>query len=249
MRLLQLFFLSIIPSLIAVQQSLIPMGNVQWFLKAQYGMVKFISNESKVPNDSEANAFDLPEATTSSLRLYLSAIFCKKHEFRLLYAPLEYEKIIKLDEDITFNGATFSSNLNTSAGYRFNSYRLSYIYHLNTEKRYQYRLGLAGKIRDASIYLKSDSNYSKYSNTGFVPLLHIGVKRRWKDKLCWDAELEGSWAPQGYALDFRTSVDYQLFNGWFLGIGTGFLQGGADNDKIKTFSTIFSSFLNFYKHF
>ena len=249
MKFPQLLFLFTVLSLIAVPQSLFSLSDFNWCLKAQYGVAKFTANQTKVPNNSEASTFDLPEATTSTLRLYLSAIFQKKHEFRLLLAPLEYEESINLDKEITFNGTTFSSDQDTIIGYRFNSYRLSYIYHFNVKKRSQYRLGLVGKVRDAHVFLQSDSSYSKYANTGFVPLLHLGMKRVWRERLCWDAELEGAWASQGYVLDFRTSLDHQVNNGWHLGLGAGFLDGGADNDNIKTTSTIFSVFFSIYNHF
>ena len=106
----------------------------------------------------------------------------------------------------------------------------------------QYRIGFTGKIRDAYTLVEQNGNRSKYSNIGFVPLLHLGANILLTNKLNLDIELEGSWAPVGYALDLRTSLNYKINKHFQIGVGAGYLDGGADNEKVNTFAEVLFGF-------
>ena len=222
---------------------------IEWIINVQYGTAQVRSNMTKIPNDDLATEFDLPEGSVDAIRIYLSSIINRKHELRLLFAPLSYEGSFVPDEDILFNGVNFLAGNNTQTDYQFNSYRLSYLYHFNPDGRMRYRIGFTGKIRDAYTLVRQNGVETKYSNIGFVPLLHLGVNMILTDKISWDNELEGSWAPQGYALDFRSSLNYQITDRISISGGAGYLDGGAENDKVKTFSDIVFGFIGFKFNF
>ncbi len=216
---------------------------VEWIINTQYGTAQVRSNLTKIPNDDLATEFEIPAASVEAIRIYVSSIINRKHEIRLLFAPLEYEASFVPDEDILFNGVQFLAGKTTTTGYKFNSYRLSYIYHLNPDGKMRYRIGFTGKIRDAYTLVRQGGVETKYSNVGFVPLLHLGVNIILTDKISWDNEVEGSWAPQGYAIDFRSSINYQISKNFSINTGVGYLDGGAENDKVKTFSDVVFGFI------
>lgn len=223
--------------------------SIEWIINTQYGTASVRSNTSKIPNDDTATEFDLPTASIEAVRIYISTIINRKHEIRLLFAPLEYQASFIPEEDILFNGVQFLAGRATEAGYRFNSYRLSYLYHLNPDGRVRYRIGFTGKIRDAYTLVRQDGvqstfgNESRFENVGFVPLLHLGVNILITDRLSWDNEIEGSWAPQGYALDFRSSLNYQINEHLSLNAGVGYLDGGANTETVKTFADVVFGFV------
>lgn len=218
---------------------------IEWIINTQYGFANVIANTTQIPNTANATEIDLGEGTVESLRIYLSAIIKKKHEIRLLFAPLSYENTFVPDSDILFNGVTFLAGKTTTTGYQFNSYRLSYIYHFEPTGRFNYRIGFTGKIRDAYTLVRQDGTVSKFDNIGFVPLLHLGVRINLTEKLYWDNEVEGSWAPQGFAVDFRTSLNYVINDRFELNAGVGYLAGGANVDSVNTFADILFGFVGF----
>ncbi len=222
---------------------------IEWVINTQYGFARVINNTSQIPSNDSATEIDLGEGSVESLRVYLSAIVNKKHEIRLLFAPLSYENSFVPDSDILFNGVTFLAGKTTTTGYQFNSYRLSYIYHFEPTGRFSYRIGFTGKIRDAYTLVRQDGTVSRFDNVGFVPLLHLGVRINLTEKLYWDNEVEGSWAPQGYAIDFRTSLNYVINERFEINAGLGYLAGGADVDSVNTFADILFGFVGFKVRF
>ena len=217
-------------------------ADIVWNIDVQYGKAEVISNTTQIPGNDEATEIDLGKGSVDALRIYLSAVLKEKHEIRLLFAPLQYENQFVSDSEIFFNGVKFLAGEETTTDYQFNSYRLSYIYHFDRQGKMQYRLGFTGKIRDAYTLVRQNGIESTYDNVGFVPLLHLGVNILLTEKLNLDLEVEGSWAPVGYAADFRATLNYVVSNNVELGLGVGYLDGGADNDKVNTFAKVLFGF-------
>ena len=215
---------------------------IEWIINVQGGIASVLSNTTKIPRDT-GTEFDLPNGVVESIRIYLSAIIKGNHEIRLLFAPLEYEGNVTSDEEILFNGVKLLAGETFETGYKFNSYRLSYLYHFNQNGRIQYRIGFTGKIRDAYTLVRKNGVETRFSNVGFVPLLHLGVNIIVTDRISLDSEVEGSWAPQGYALDFRSTLNYRISRNFSIGTGVGFLTGGAAAGSVETFSDIFFGFV------
>ena len=217
--------------------------DIVWNVDVQLGQARVLSNTSQIPgNSEEATEIDLGEGSVQALIIYLSAIVKEKHEIRLLFAPLSYENNFIADSDIFFNGVRFLAGEKTGTDYQFNSYRLSYIYHFDRQDRMQYRIGFTGKIRDAYTVVRQDGVESRFDNVGFVPLLHLGVNILLTDKLNLDLEVEGSWSPFGYAADFRATLNYLISNNIEIGVGLGYLDGGAENDSVDTFAKFLFGF-------
>lgn len=213
--------------------------DIVWKIDVQAGTVSVISNFSQIPNDI-GTEFNLDGKTIANYRLYLSSIIKNKHEIRFLYAPLQYEVGLRPETDITFKDSIFLAGVDTDALYKFNSYRLSYIYHFDKMDNIQFRLGFTGKIRDAETALsQQNGSQESFTDLGFVPLIHLGAKIQLSKKLILDAEVEGSWAPQGYAVDTRLSLGYQLTPNLNVGAGVGYLDGGADVPTVNTFAQLF----------
>jgi hypothetical protein len=212
--------------------------DILWKIDVQAGTVSVLSNFSQIPNDI-GTEFNLGGQTIANYRIYLSSIIKEKHEIRFLYAPLKYELGFIPTNDIQFKDSLFLMGTDTDALYKFNSYRLSYIYHFDKIGNTQFRLGFTGKIRDAETALSQSNTNESFTDVGFVPLIHLGAKIQLSKKLFIDAEAEGSWAPQGYAIDTRLTLGYQLTNNLSIGAGAGYLDGGANVPTVNTFARLF----------
>jgi len=85
--------------------------------------------------------------------------------------------------------------------------------------------------------------YPTITNLGFVPLFHVGAILTMDEKSFIDLDAEGAWAPQGYAVDIRTSYNRYLSDKVSLGLGVGFLDGGAEGTgSVTTFTTVIYGF-------
>jgi hypothetical protein len=214
---------------------------VVWKIDVQGGTLTVLSNYSQIPNDigTEVN---LDADTIANYRIYLSTIINNKHEIRFLYAPLSYDIDFIPTDNIRFEDSLLLMGLETQALYKFNSYRLSYIYHFDQVGVAQFRVGFTAKIRDAETALTQGDISESFTDLGFVPLLHLGAKFEISKKVFLDLEAEGSWAPQGYAVDGRFTLGYQVNKNLALGAGVGYLDGGANIQSVNTFARLFYAY-------
>ena len=126
----------------------------------------------------------------------------------------------------------------TRAKYRFDSYRLTWRYRLLDDEALQGFVGFTGKIRDAEIELTQGGTSSRKTDTGFVPLLHVAGDWRFADGWRLSIDVDGSWAPQGRALDASLKTYVDLTDDLALGFGYRTIEGGADNDEVYTFAWV-----------
>lgn len=159
-----------------------------------------------------------------------------RHQIRVLYAPLTIGGTGAFSSPVLFQGETFAANVVTSGRYRFDSYRIGYRYKFLDESQWQIWGGATLKVRDANIALTQGAVAANRSNTGFVPLLSLYVRRDLSER--WSAifDLEGLAAPQGRAIDAAFKVRYQVTDRMGLNAGYRMLEGGADNNKVYTFA-------------
>jgi len=160
----------------------------------------------------------------------------KKHNFRLLLAPLSIKVTGPLAQDTFYVDKTFSSNQDLTVDYRFNSYRLTYFYAFFGNGRSQLNLGVSLKIRDAEIIFQQGLVTSSFDNLGFVPLLYFEYQRPLGSQWWVNLNMDGAWAPQGRALDLALKFRRALGDTHSVGVGYRILEGGADNDRVLTFS-------------
>jgi hypothetical protein len=160
------------------------------------------------------------------------------HGWRLLIAPLSLEVTGNEKRAVTFNGVTFAPNSPLTVNYKFNSYRLGYTYRLFQGSNGNFKLGLTGKIRDAEIKLSQSSLSSSYDNVGFVPLFYYEFTWGFSKSFALFSNADFAYAPQGRAIDITFKLQSKLSKGSTLGLGIRSLEGGADNEKLVSFSFI-----------
>ena len=81
---------------------------------------------------------------------------------------------------------------------------------------------------------------SSRKDLGLVPLLHFDIDYNFYQDLSLYFDLDGLIAPQGRAFDGGLFIQRNL-NNYKVFAGYRFIEGGADNEKVKTFS-----FVNYY---
>ena len=203
-------------------------------------------NEIAIPNTQNGSMISGGNTEgVGNLRLYLSWIISKNHSLRLLYAPFRKSSLILPTQDLLFNGVNFMAGNYTNLTYKFNSYRLSYIYQFDQVGDFVFRMGFTAKIRDAEIGLASVENNTSYGNVGFAPLLHFGVRYDISERLYADLDMDGSWSPRGSALDASVKIGLEISEYLDATFGYRFLGGGADSERAYNFAAISTVFFGF----
>jgi hypothetical protein len=197
-----------------------------------YNNVRFPGNQGTLFSLKD----DLISKTTFFYRIRLSYTIKSRHTISLLYAPLETKSEGRVAQNILFEGVVFPANTELKGTYKFNSYRLTYRYDFVKKLRFEFGLGLTGKIRDAKIALTSPGLASEKTNVGFVPLINFGLL--WNIDNNFGLLLDGDAlaAPQGRAEDVLIAATYKLSDGFGIMAGYRILEGGADNDEVYNFS-------------
>lgn len=161
----------------------------------------------------------------------------ERSSLRLLAAPLRLDVDFAPKAPIEFQGNTFAAGQPTRARYEFDSYRLTWLRRFDSPGPWSFRAGLTAKVREARIGLASGSRSAEKTNTGFVPLLYGGARYAPGGRFAVDLDVDGAWAPQGYAVDAALRAEWRLRGKASVFAGYRFLDGGADNDEVYTFAT------------
>ncbi len=196
-------------------------------------------NNVRIPGDSGTKLSlteDLSADPFPAYRARYTVTLAGKHDLGLLAAFLTMRSDGTLDRPVDFNGASFPSGTPVESTFRFNSYRLLYRYHLYDSPKLQFRAGVSAKVRDAAIRLQGGGQDSENSDLGLVPLLSFNLT--WFALPRFHVVLDGDAlaAPQGRAEDVLLAVAARLNDHASLNVGYRILEGGADNDKVYTFS-------------
>lgn len=213
-------------------------------MRAEAGIYFTGYNKFAIPNPSGTRI----TFTDSGSNFYYrgSALFqiSERSFIRLLAAPLEANYSFTPASAQSFNNVNFPAGNSTQVQYQFNSYRAGYIYRFPLAESLTAQIGGVAKIRVAKIALRGGGASSEYNNTGFVPLLNLGLF--WKFYSPWELRLDvdGAAAKQGRAVDGSFEVFYRLSEkGSGLSAGYRLLEGGADNEKVYTFALFHYGFL------
>jgi hypothetical protein len=217
-----------------------PSGERRAFaVELEGGVLWQTRNDVAVPGD-DGTRFALDELTGSgpfpAARLYATWSPAERHELRLLLAPLSVSGEGELDEEVSFAGETFAPGVPTDATYRFDSYRLTYRYLFHDGERWDWRVGVTAKLRDAEIELEQGGTSASKTDTGFVPLLHVAGDWHFAPGWRMSLDLDGAASPQGRAFDLALKGYWTIREGLDLGLGYRTVEGGADNDEVYTFS-------------
>jgi hypothetical protein len=168
--------------------------------------------------------------------VYVAHRWNERHELRALIAPLAFELIGKFDFAVNFQGTTFASQTETTAGYKFNSYRLTYAYHMDPVNELTWAIGFTAKIRDAQIRLAQGALGAAKDNVGFVPLLHLRAAYAFTESLGLRFDFDGLAAPQGRAFDVLLAGEFKVANSFSGYLGYRTVEGGADNKTVYNFA-------------
>lgn len=196
-------------------------------------------NDVRIPGNSGSKLSltkDLAADSFPAFRARYTVTFAGKHELGLLAAFLTMRSDGTLDRPVDFNGTTFPAGTALDASFKFNSYRLMYRYLLLDSPRFQFRAGLSVKVRDAAIRLEGGGQESENTDLGVVPLLSFNAT--WFAHPSLHIVLDGDAlaAPQGRAEDVLLAAVVPVNDHVSLKAGYRILEGGADNDKVYTFS-------------
>ncbi len=195
-------------------------------------------NDFGIPGDTgtRVDLAAIESGPVAAFRTTLTWDAGERWSLRLLAAPLRLNASFVPDAAIDFDGATFPAGETVTARYRFDSYRLSWIYRFPPGKRWSFRAGFTAKIRSAEIGIEGPSASRTYDNVGFVPLLHGGARFQASERLAIELEADALAAPQGRAEDVILRGDFQLSDKASAYVGYRFVEGGADNEKVFTFA-------------
>ena len=197
-------------------------------------------NDVQIPNDPSGTRFSLGDVTGSGPwpagRLYLTWRLGENHALRGLVAPLQLTESGRLPGSVDFAGASYAPDVPTEATYRFNSYRLSYLYRFHHGRSWTWNVGFTAKMRDAVVRLEQGGTTSEKTDLGFVPLLHVSGEWRFAPR--WHAELDADALAggPGRAEDVSLQAGYDLSDRWTISAGYRTVEGGADVDSVYAFA-------------
>jgi len=213
----------------------------RWRLDFENGGAWAGYNDVQIPGTSGTRFSLTDDFSVDSayyFRLRLSFQIHPRHSLSLLFAPLSLKASGRTAEPILFNGAAFPAGAEAEAGYRFNSYRLTYRYELIRGDKWKLGIGFTAKIRDAGIKLEAGGINSEKTNVGFVPLLHVRVEWTPAPRLGFLIEADALAAPQGRAEDVALTLLYRLGPAISLKAGYRIVEGGADGEEVYNFALI-----------
>jgi len=214
-------------------------------LKVDYeaGLVQSGYNDVQIPGNTgtrfSLSTNDLSVKSDFFWRTTIINEVSPKSSFELLIAPLTLKTEGILSAPVTFTDKTFAAGSKINGTYRFDSYRLRYLYLVQESKKVKTWLGLTAKIRDASIKLSDGASIAEKQNTGLVPLIAFKVQ--------WDAfdndfsvicQGDALAAPQGRAEDVLVALQYRYDAKLAFKLGYRVLEGGADNDEVYNFALL-----------
>lgn len=213
-------------------------------VRLEGGAFKTISNRFAIPNPGGSRV----SVKNDSFRFYgrgqVSFDISENGSLRLMAAPFQANYSYLTENALLYNGSTFPANSLVNVYYKFNSFRLGYIYKIPVSESFQVQVGGVGKVRQAEIALSGSGQNSTYKNTGFVPLLNVGF--RWAIFDPWELrfDLDGAAAKQGRAFDGSFELFQRLDKeGSGVSVGVRALEGGADNTKVYTFALVHYAFM------
>jgi len=209
------------------------------YLSVELGPAWQTKNDQRIPGTS-GTTFSLSKMDPGpffTYRLYAGRKFNNRHELRLLFAPLQFEIKGQFRSPVKYIGSDFAAETETTAFYKFNSYRLTYAYHFDPISQWELALGFTAKVRDAEVRLTQGNKLERKTNIGFVPLLHFQARRPLFADLFFRFDFDGLAAPQGRAFDAALFLERSFIAPaytFFLGYRT--VEGGANNDTVYNFA-------------
>lgn len=197
-------------------------------------------NNVQIPNNTMGTRFALDDLSGSgprlSTRINLLWNINERHGLRFLLAPLSYKETGILNSNVSFAGSEFQSGQAVESIYKFNSWRVSYRYHMVDQDRWNLWFGGTLKVRDAEIKLRQGRVTANDDDLGVVPLIYVAARYRIGNKWHLNAEMDALAGGPGRAIDLGLRLDYRLNRRWEIGVGYRGLEGGVNSDDVYNFS-------------
>ncbi len=220
----------------------LPVAGVRagFFFDLEGGLATNLYNNIRVPGDTGTRFSLTDDFSVDNTYFWRARLGWEggRHSVSLLAAPLRFTASGIPSEDIVFTDRTFPAGERISAGYRFDSYRVTYRYELVKTGALDFGLGLTGKVRDAAIRLSGGGQRAEKSNVGFVPLLNFRLEWRFAPPLSMLLDGDALAAPQGRAEDVLLALQYRVRENLAARIGYRLVEGGADNDEVYNFTAV-----------
>ena len=201
--------------------------------EAELGPAWQSRNDVRIPGSTGTN-FSLSDFSSGpffAYRLMGWWRFNENHAVRALFAPFEISVDGTPTSDISFDGRLFAAGAPLHGTYKFNSYRLAYLYTFSPVGSWRFNLGFSAKIRDARITLKSNSVSESYTNIGFVPLLLGRAEYHFTPRLWTFLDFEALAVPQGRAEDVTIQIRYRAIGPIDVGLGYRMIEGALATTK------------------
>lgn len=203
-------------------------------LALDIGSTDVVFNRFSIPGE-DGSRISLPSTSPiTSYRLTGYIDLKNSNQLYFLLAPLETNNKFISKRSFQFNDSNFSNNTSTSVLYKFNSYRVGYLWKWH-ENNLRYWVGAVGKIRDAEVKVSQGALSESFDNIGFVPLLAFGFDWKIWNNLHLFSHTDALGAPQGSAYDSQLELKYSMKK-YSVSLGKRIFGGGADNEKVYTFA-------------
>jgi hypothetical protein len=209
-------------------------------VELEAGAVWQSKNDVEIPNDGTATRFSLKDLAGDGPwpagRFYFTWNIAQRHGLRVLAAPLRYTETGAFETPVLFAGEAYAADVPTEATYQFNSWRLTYRYHIKRETRWNWWIGFTAKIRDAKIGLRQGSVASEDTDVGIVPLVYVRGDFRFTDRWHFLLDLDALGGGPGRAEDLSLKLGRDFADRWQLAFGYRVVEGGADVDEVYNFA-------------
>ena len=209
------------------------------------GQTKTLFNRFAVPN-IDANRISLSsDDTLTSYRVTGYFDMENNNQLYILIAPLETSYEFISTKNFEYDGENFSAGGMTKVNYKFNSYRVGYLWRWLSGNA-NFWFGAVGKIRDANIQViqkvVASEKSSGFDNIGFVPLAALGFELLITDSFSVFSHTDALGASQGSAYDSQIELRYKV-DTLSLSIGRRILGGGANNESVYNFAQFDTNYL------
>lgn len=204
------------------------------YIQLEAGATQSIFNYFQLPN-VDANRVNLPNESGTSFRATAFFNVTERGRLYFLYAPLTLKYSAMPQNNFEFNGQNFLANTPTEVTYKFNSYRIGYLWSFGLENL-QFWIGPVAKIRDADLRVAQGTTAESFDNLGFVPLIGFGAEYFLNGWWSLYFHVDGLTASQGSAYDGVVESRFQIFESVAANVGYRILGGGADNDRLQNFA-------------
>lgn len=197
-------------------------------------------NDVQIPNNQSGTRFSFVDLIGNgpfpAFRLYLTWQISRRHDLRLLAAPLKITESGTFDKPVSFEGRTYNPNQKVEGTYQFNSWRLTYRYRFYDGDNWRWWVGFTAKLRDAIVKLEQGGTHSEKTDLGFVPLLHLRSEYSFSDDWWLLFDFDGLAGGPGRAFDVTLQLGYNLSDHLSLSAGYRTVEGGADVDEVYNFA-------------